>query len=291
MTTPGGTGARAASTFLAPPTVSGSLAARRAGRRDGHYQRLGLHRAPAVKVNGTPAQNVSVVSDTQLTAVVASGTTTGPVSVATPGGTTTTSELYYMPAIVRSFTPQSGGLHATVTVTGKNFTGATGVTLGGVHAVCNVVSDTSLTFTIPAGTTGGTIPVTNAVRDRHELGTFSVTPPPTISQPLDPASGPVGTPVTITGTHLGTTMTVEIGNLITVPTNVTSTTVTFAIPPERRRVTSSCSPRTVTSRARTRSRSPARERAQTTRPVRPRRAGRRPRRARVGGARDGAARR
>ena len=58
--------------------------------------------------------------------------------------------------------PTVGG--ASVTITGTNFTGTTGVTIGGVAATSvSVVSDTSLTCTIPAGAAGGaSVLVTNA---------------------------------------------------------------------------------------------------------------------------------
>lgn len=58
--------------------------------------------------------------------------------------------------------PTVGGV--SVTLTGADFTGTTGVTIGGVAATnVTVVSDTSITCTIPAGSAGGaSVLVTNA---------------------------------------------------------------------------------------------------------------------------------
>jgi hypothetical protein len=47
-----------------------------------------------VRFNGTDAQSFTVMSSEKITAVVAAGTTTGPVSVTAPGGTTTSSGIF-----------------------------------------------------------------------------------------------------------------------------------------------------------------------------------------------------
>jgi hypothetical protein len=57
---------------------------------------------------------------------------------------------------ITSFTPTTGGLGATVTVTGTNLTGTTAVRIG-TFVVTNftVVSSTSITFVVPGGTGSG----------------------------------------------------------------------------------------------------------------------------------------
>jgi large repetitive protein len=128
------------------------------------------------------------------------------------------------------FTPDSGGANATVTLTGTNLTGTTHVWLNGTSAAFSVVSDTELTFTVPGGATSGTITVANPGAIATSAGTFTVDARPAITG-FTPGSGPVGTPVTITGTHLAGTVGVMIGHTITVPTAVGPTSVTFTIPP------------------------------------------------------------
>ena len=66
------------------------------------------------------------------------------------------------PAIT-SLNPASGPTGSTVTVTGSNFTGATGATVNGV-AVTNftVVNGTTVTFTVPAGAATGNVVLTTS---------------------------------------------------------------------------------------------------------------------------------
>jgi ABC-type transport system substrate-binding protein len=190
----------------------------------------GLTGATAVTFGGTAAQSYTVDTDTQITATVAAGTPTGTVSVTGPGGSATTSALFFTPPTISSFTPGSAGAHATITVTGASFTGATAVKLDGASVPFTVTSNTRLTFTFSTGATSGTIAVTGPAGTGTSAGTLTVLPPPAISG-ISPGTGPVGTPVTITGTGLAGTVGVRIGSLITVPTSVSSTSVTFTIPP------------------------------------------------------------
>jgi large repetitive protein len=121
-------------------------------------------------------------------------------------------------------------VRSTVTVTGTNLTGATHVALHGVGAAFSVLSATTLTFTVPVGATTGAITVTTP-GGTATSGSFTVTAqPPTITS-FTPLSGPVGTPVTVTGSNLDQTVGVQVGSVLTVPTSATGTQVVFAIPP------------------------------------------------------------
>lgn len=131
---------------------------------------------------------------------------------------------------ISGFDPGSGGARATVTVTGTNFTGTTLVRLNGTSAVFAVASDTKLTFTVPVGATSGTIVITNPAGSATSTGTFTVDSQPAITS-ISPGTGPIGTTVTITGTHLTGTVGVRIGSIVTVPLSVSDTQVTFTIPP------------------------------------------------------------
>ena len=59
-----------------------------------------------------------------------------------------------------SFTPTSGPVGTSVTITGANFTGATVVAFNGTSAPFNVNSGSQITATVPSGATSGTISVT-----------------------------------------------------------------------------------------------------------------------------------
>ena len=190
----------------------------------------GFAGATAVAFGGTAATDVSVDSDSTIIATVAAGTSTGPVSVTAPGGTTTSSALFYLPPSIGGFSPANAAEHTTVTVTGTNFVGTTRVQLGGVDVPFSVASNGRLTFTVPTGSAGGTIHVTAPGGTATSAGSVTILPPPTITS-ISPGSGPVGTTVTITGTNLGGTVGVMLGSVVTVPTSVSPTSVTFTLPP------------------------------------------------------------
>ncbi len=117
---------------------------------------------------------------------------TGTCQVTLHSDTTVTAAFGFPTPTVTTFTPSSGGLHATVTVTGTNFTGATHVRLNGTDAPFSVASATKITFTVPTGATSGTIAVTTPGGTATSAGSFTITPPPSITS-LSPTSGPVGT--------------------------------------------------------------------------------------------------
>lgn len=119
----------------------------------------------SVSFGGTSA-SFTVASDTSLAATVPSGAPTGTIAVTAPGGTATSAAAFSVtttaPAAptISSFTPTNGPVGTKVTITGTNFTGTTTVAFGGTSAPFTVVSDTSLTTTVPTGARTGPISVT-----------------------------------------------------------------------------------------------------------------------------------
>jgi len=115
--------------------------------------------ATLVKFNGTSAP-FTIVSDTKITATVPLGATTGTISVTSPSGTGASTTNFSVYPTVSSFTPSPASASTSVTIGGANFTGATAVKFHGVVAAFTVVSDTSITATVPTGATTGPISVT-----------------------------------------------------------------------------------------------------------------------------------
>ncbi len=188
--------------------------------------------ATAVKFGGHDAASFTVDSDSEITAVVATATPSGTIAVTTPLGTGTSSGsfTFVAPPTITTFTPGSGGVHATVTLTGTNLALTTQVQLNGASCSFTAVSATTLTFTVPTGATSGTIHVTTPGGSATSGTSFTVSPPPTITS-ISPGTGPIGTVVTITGTNLAGTVGVMLGSVVTVPTSVGATQVVFTIPP------------------------------------------------------------
>src|SRR5206468_12452829 len=81
----------------------------------------------------------------------------------TPGGTaTSTNNFTAIPApTITSFTPTSGPVGTSVTISGTNFTGATAVTFNGASAASfTVTSATRIQATVPPGATTGPLSAT-----------------------------------------------------------------------------------------------------------------------------------
>ena len=161
-----------------------------------------------------------------------------PSAVATAGANTAFRGLAFAPVAaapaIASFTPASGPVGTTVTVTGSNFTGASAVTLNGV-AVTNftVVDAATVSFAVPTGATSGPIAVTTQGGTATSSAAFTVTvpaPAPTIAS-FTPTTGGPGTTVTITGTNFTGATAVSIGALA-MPnfTVVSPTSITLVVP-------------------------------------------------------------
>jgi hypothetical protein len=118
------------------------------------------------------------------------------------------------PPTISGFTPTSGPVGTSVTVTGSGFGGATAVTFNDAAATFGVDSDTQITATVPAGATTGKIAVTTPGGSATSAMSFTVTQSPSITK-LKPASGQRGATVTVSGTDFGAaqgTSAVEFGS-------------------------------------------------------------------------------
>jgi IPT/TIG domain-containing protein len=162
----------------------------------------GFTDATSVSFNGTNA-SFSVDSDTQITAVVPQGATTGRVSVAGPWGScVSTSDFTVLPPppSITGLAPASGVVGASMTIAGTGFTSATNVWFNGTTASFGVDSDTQITAVVPQGATSGLVSVDGPGGTGRSASSFTVLPPQPSITGLAPASGAVGASVTITGT-------------------------------------------------------------------------------------------
>ena len=102
----------------------------------------------AVSFNGTPASSYTVNSATQVTAVVATGSTTGPISLTTAGGTATSAGSFTVGLPPADVSPSFASVPASATA-GTPFNAALGATNAGPNPA------TSVTYNVTV--TGGTI--------------------------------------------------------------------------------------------------------------------------------------
>ena len=113
----------------------------------------------AVGFNGLPSPAFWVTNATTIGAVVPAGLATGPLSVTTPGGTATSSGLYYGAPVVSAFSPLGGLPGTNVILFGSNFLGATAVRFNGLTAGFTVANNNQLTTTVPLNAQTGPIMV------------------------------------------------------------------------------------------------------------------------------------
>jgi uncharacterized repeat protein (TIGR03803 family) len=130
----------------------------------------------AVSFHGTAA-TFTVVSGTLIKTTVPSGATTGTVKVTTPHGVLTSNKTFRVTPQILSFSPPSGPVGTTVTITGVSLTQTSKVTFGAVKAtVFSVISDTQVTAAVPTGAVTGKIGVTTPGGTALSATSFTVTP-------------------------------------------------------------------------------------------------------------------
>ncbi|UUU24946.1 IPT/TIG domain-containing protein [Streptomyces sp. DSM 40750] len=195
-----------------------------------------LSNTSAVTFGSKPATSVTNVSPTQVTAVSPSGTGTVGVTVTTPGGSSNPVSFFYVGAPFKSSLgtvsgPLAGG--NTITVNGTGLSTATSVSFGGVTAAPTVVSDSSLSVTVPAGAAAGpvSVSVTTAGGTNNGLSYTYVDTPTIGTIAPDEGSTSGGTAVTITGTNLSSTDSVTFDGTAAPFSVINATTLSAVTPP------------------------------------------------------------
>jgi hypothetical protein len=120
----------------------------------------------------------------------------GPITVTTPDGTATSAASFGTGFAVTGFSPTSGRVGATVTITGTGLGAATAVLFNGGGATFKVVSATSLTAVVPLSGSTGKIAVKAGTVTARSATNFLVIP---VVTSFSPTSGRAGTVVDIRG--------------------------------------------------------------------------------------------
>ena len=156
VTAPGGTGSLAGFVYLTTPVISSFSPVSAAGSQAVTIDGSGFTGSSAVSFGGVPAASFTVNSPDQITAVIASGGTSGVVSVTNSYGTGTLPGFTFIPLpVINNFTPLSGGSGTIVTINGSGLTGTSAISFGGIPAQSFAVnSNTVITATVGSGSTG-----------------------------------------------------------------------------------------------------------------------------------------
>lgn len=130
--------------------------------------------ASVVKFGGTAATTKTLTGSTFILATLPAGAHTGKVTVTT--GTTTLSTLttFKVTPTLTGFTPLSGPIGTSVTITGTGLAQTTKVTFNKVAATFTVNSDSKITATVPTGATTGKVVVTTPGGSATSSASFTV---------------------------------------------------------------------------------------------------------------------
>lgn len=163
----------------------------------------GVHFAGVSNItfNGVDALSFGVTSDSQISAHLPSEGTTGPITVFGPAGTNTTTNLFYYPPRMTSFSPLRTVIGGVVAIQGTNFTDTSQVLFSGaentkIAAEVVAVSDHELIATAPSNLVDGVISVVTPGGVIVSTDSFVVLPR---FDTFSPIWAPSDSTVTITG--------------------------------------------------------------------------------------------
>ena len=173
----------------------------------------------SLQVNGNATDalsGVATVTCNGVAATVSAGTFACSVNLATGSNTVSVNAvdvagnqasqaitvIFGVPTIA-SLNPTSGSTGTAVTISGAAFGSATGqVTFNGTPATVSTWADTSISVLVPTAATTGNVVVTTSTNVASNGVAFTVSP---LISSLTPSTGPVGQPISISGSGFGAT--------------------------------------------------------------------------------------
>jgi YD repeat-containing protein len=178
-------------------------------------------------------------SDTQIVVAVPQGTSTGNLYVQQNGLNSNDVQFVWQLAShapsISQLSVYQGTTGTSVTVSGNNFDSSAKATFNGAAATVTAWTSSSLTVTVPGNASTGYVVVSVTINGQQYSSNqvwFVVTwPTPVIS--LSPASGPTGSPVTISGSNFGPTQennTVTFNGVLATVTSWNSTSISATVP-------------------------------------------------------------
>jgi gliding motility-associated-like protein len=155
LVTTGGSASRSGFIFIPAPIITSFTPAAAPKGSIVTINGLNFSGTFAITLGGTPVSSFKILTPYAIIAVVGNGST-GAVSLTTPGGSASVNGFSFIPApVITSFTPTSAEAGDLITISGKNFTGTTDLSLGNVPVVSfTVVSSSTIIAIVGSGATG-----------------------------------------------------------------------------------------------------------------------------------------
>ncbi|MBG8555322.1 IPT/TIG domain-containing protein [Hymenobacter guriensis] len=237
---------------VAPPTISSFTPSSGAARTTVEVTGTNLNNISGIAINGV-ANTAPFITDgtgNYVSFSVPNGATTGRITITTSGGTATSATDFVVEAsgvpAISNLAPTSGPVGTQFIITGTNLASVDQVLFGGeISASFTHDSPTQITATVPASIVPGTYDVTISGPNGSDtvFSGFTITNASHSVTSVNPASGSVGTNISIFGTgFVGSTavyfngvsanFSVESDEGITaqVPTGATTGPITITTP-------------------------------------------------------------
>lgn len=188
-------------------------------------------------VNGKSVSGIASAAPGQIQITIPEGATSGPLRVTNRFGTGTSTNSFTLATgpLILDFDPPFGAAGSPVRIEGINFSGLTGpaaVRFGSRPAASYAVTaDTQIQAVVPEGFAEGLIVVSNRSGASTSSVPFLVTGRAPFVTSIEPASGPPGTVVKITGINLDAATAVQFNGQIAAGVEITAPTQLFAMAP------------------------------------------------------------
>lgn len=169
-----------------------------------------LNAVTAVSFGGVPAASFKLISETTLSAVVASGAS-GDIAVSNPGGSAALTGFTYISdkPIITSVSELKGSTGSIILIKGTNFKDFVEVSFGGVSAQSFTINSTKLITAVVGKGASGAI-VVKTLKGTASYDGFIFIEPPVIAS-FSPLSAATGAQVTIKGSNLTEVNSVTFG--------------------------------------------------------------------------------
>lgn len=203
-------------TFIPPPSISQYSPTFGTGGTVITITGTNFRELRSVTISGLAARSYTVVSTTEIVAVVGRISGSGKVVVQTAGGTATADSTFrniVFPPVIESINPLSGTTGTLITLVGKNFSEVNTISIAGVPVFSfTIVSDTLIRLTLPPTAKSGKIQVTSSGGTSETTSSFTFFPPPIITSVVPPLASP-GSTVVITGVNFDSARSVQFGGV------------------------------------------------------------------------------